>query len=221
MKFTVEFEGVETPQGVANALTKMAAGVLGDGTELQEPLSSGPQSGKLEDPQGKCVGNWKLGVLSGLRRPQKGENVGLLILIGVTVIVVVVIEFVLPPVTERLLCEKANRSRIGGFAFGLTTSISRDRKRRWFGWTRLDGDMISTFLTTPTGLSRSSPVVRKAPRVSDSGGSELRSPCRHTRYGGHPFHTAAVTLPVNLDRGLAGKNWPERLFLPAGPWIYG
>ena len=61
MKITIEIDGVSTPQGVANALTKMAAGVLGDGTELQEPLSSGPQSGKLEDPQGKCVGNWKLG----------------------------------------------------------------------------------------------------------------------------------------------------------------
>jgi hypothetical protein len=60
MKFTIVFEGVTTPQGVANALTTTAAGILLN-EKLQQPLTAGPQSGKLSDSTGKCVGNWKIG----------------------------------------------------------------------------------------------------------------------------------------------------------------
>lgn len=57
---TITVQGLLTPQGVANALTKTAAGILGNGETLQQPLGAGVQSGILKDPAGKCVGNWKL-----------------------------------------------------------------------------------------------------------------------------------------------------------------
>lgn len=60
MKFTCVIEGVSTPQGVANALTTAAAGILKN-EKLQQPLGAGPQSGKLNDASGKCVGEWRLG----------------------------------------------------------------------------------------------------------------------------------------------------------------
>jgi hypothetical protein len=59
MTITVEVNGVSTPQGVANALVTTAAGILKN-EQLQQPLTAGPQSGKLNDASGKCVGEWRL-----------------------------------------------------------------------------------------------------------------------------------------------------------------
>lgn len=38
---TITVQGLLTPQGVANALTKTAAGILGNGETLQQPLGAG------------------------------------------------------------------------------------------------------------------------------------------------------------------------------------